>query len=223
MLSGNLSRGIESPVTIDSDVKFSYVLKHNNQFYNLYLGPDGIHLKHEMELLTAWSHWNDGQPLVPVGAGDYAHLWNPSAVVDDGGLWHLLIECGANEDQSDVGLCYVTGNLSGAMFTIVNDYGKVISGAGNAFLGKDSTGNIFSIYGKIESGGKWYVGGAVLNGTDWVESQAFKIAAPGIHVCDPHLAETTEGVTMVVSYDQDSIYELKLNSTFNDIVNKLRN
>jgi hypothetical protein len=203
MLSGNVSIDNKDGTfkTIDTKTYFAYVMKQDNIYYNFYKDSGGIFVKSSPDLIN-WS----SPEMYFAEFNDY-HFWNPAVVVDDSGVWHILVECAKNADQSDVGLCDRTG--------------QVIPGAGNPWMGYVSGKGLMVIYGKL--GKVWSIGAAIIKNGAWVESNSFKIAAPGVHICDPHLAEINGGTVMLLSYDQHSVYELKTSETLSQIYERVKN
>lgn len=231
-LSGNVSidLGNNQYQTIESHAYFAYVFDHNGVFYNFYKDNGGIFAKKSNDLLT-WTALNNGQAVLSEVPGtDYQFMWNPGLVVDDNGVWHLLVECGRAASQSDVGLCYSTATMNGDTidFNVNKSTGIVLLGGGNPWIGNVAGKGLVAVYGKANSpasvfGNEWYVAAAVLpNGqTTWVESNNFRIGATGIHVCDPHLVETPNGVSLLLSYDQHSVYEMKTSQTMSELYDSI--
>lgn len=219
-----------SPIfTVETYVHYAYIFESPTPgvYYNVTkIGFDGdVYIKRSTDLIN-WQILNGGQPVLKHGPGDYSHIWNPGAAIDDNGVWHLFVECGQQGSQADVGLCYSTATMVNDMidFEPNKSPGIVLPGGGNPWIGNVPGKGLVAVYGKANSpvnqfGMEWYVAAAVLpNGsTQWTESPTFRIGETGIHVCDPHLVETTEGVSMLVSYNQNSAYELKTTKTMSEL------
>lgn len=229
-LSGNVSMGNsqDSLVTISSTSKFSYIMEYQGLYYNFFLNNNNIYLSRSSDLFN-WSVMNGGAPvLTGTPETDFAILWNPGVAVDDQGVFHLLVECAKHGDQSDVGLCYATATLQGTSlnFDANKASSQVLPGGGNPWIGFVPGKGLLAVYGKAMNpigtfGNEWYITAAVFKNGAWVENTNFLIGAPGIHVCDPALQETPEGTTMLISYDQHSIYELKTAETLSDLYDRV--
>jgi hypothetical protein len=216
------------PLTVDSGIQHAYVLQHDGVYYNFYKANNGIKVKLSHDLIE-WVEMNDGALVLTEDRNtDWRYTWNPGVAVDDQGVWHLLVECARNADQSDVGLCYATSKLEdGSLnFDANKVQSKVIDGSGNAWVGFVPGKGVFTIYGKVNTptqsyGNEWYISGAVLKNGVWIENEKFHIGFPGIHICDPHLLETEDGTTMLISYDQHSVYELKSPKSLSEIYDSI--
>jgi len=211
-------------VKIESDMNRSYVFEHNGTYYHFFNTGVNIYASRSTDLIK-WTMMNNNQPVMTTQAGTiYGTIWNPSVAIDQNGLWHMLVECETNGDNAIAGLGYATATLNGdnLNFDLNRTSNYVITNAGNAWMTFVPNKGLLIVYGK-SLGFYWYVTAATMENGVFQENANFKISAPNIHIADPHLIETPEGVTMSLSYDQYSIYEMKSNQTMTQLYEQVRN
>lgn len=220
----------ESMSVFDYGLNRSYVFEHNGIYYYAYNSTgDKIYLKKSTDLVN-WQMMNSGNPIMTTHVGEiYGGIWNPSIAIDDNGLWHMLVECETNGDNSIAGLGYATATLNGDMinFDLNRSPNYVIERAGNSWLTFVPGRGMLVVYGKISSpigdiGNEWYITAATMENGVFQENPNFIIGAPGIHVADPHVVETQGGLVMTLSYDQYSVYELRSGQTMEQLYDSVR-
>jgi hypothetical protein len=210
---------------LGSDYRFAYVFKDGSTFYNIVKRPGGMYMFKSSNGYT-WETVNNGNPVLSETPGTiYGTVWNVGVTVDQTGTWHMLIECEQNGDNSKAGLGYATAvmNNDGTInFDLNRSATHAVPLAGNPWLGFVPGKGVMAVYGKINSTSKeWFIKGATLQGSSWVEKDNFSVRAPGIHVCDPHVLEINGKLKLSLSYDQYSIYELTSDITYSDLYDLL--
>lgn len=214
-MNGNLSL---NGSTLGQGYRFAYVMKNNGVFYNFYQNGGNIAMKSSTDLIN----WSVSQTVLTATPGNFAGMWNPGVTVDDNNVWHILVECNGNSDNAQAGLCYShTTMVNGVLNFDANKQAQMATElAGNAWMQNVPGKGIVAIYGK-QVAGLWEIRAGILVNGVMKESQNFKISAPGIHICDPHAIETTAGVTLVLSYDQFSVYELQSQLTMSQLFDQI--
>ena len=207
----------------------SYVFQHGSTYYYLFHANDSIYLSRSSDLIT-WVPMNNGNPVMTQEPGTiYGVIWNPSVAIDSNGVWHMLVECETNGDNAHAGLGYATATLNGDLISFdtnrTSDY--VIRNAGNSWLTFVPNRGMLIVYGKISApigslGEEWYVTAATMENGVFQENSNLVIGAPGIHVADPHIVETSSGLIMALSYDQHSVYEMRSSQTMEQFYDQVR-
>lgn len=216
----NLDGSNQVTVISSGLARFSYVMTYSNllyafvtrnrDVYELTSADDGFTWVEQGKVI---SHSDDPNSI-------YYNIWNVGVDVDDTGAWHMLIECAnASGTAQSVGLGYATGAL--ADLDNNKSAAQVIQSAGNPFVKFVPGKGILAIYGTFK--GVWSTTAATFDGTAWMPHEdKFMISAEGYHICDPHAAETAEGLLLTVSVNQNSIYKTEsLDETFASLYDKL--
>lgn len=202
-------------------LNFTYVMAYRGILYRFGEHGNNIYLDSSQDGIT-WSPTNGGRPIIEHSVdphSDWNQLWNVGADIDSSGVWHILIECSdASPNQINVGLCYAKGDLNG--FVRVNAK-QVIAHGGNPYI-KAVSGGLLIVHGMIYSpfgpfGNEWYITASTLKDGESkfiTHREEFVLGTPGIHDCDPHLAELNGGLTLVFSVDQSHLQTATARLTF---------
>lgn len=224
-MNANLSIGTNNGnlVTLDSDARFSYVFQHGNINY-MFLNRGGSIFLFKASDLYSWVIMNGGQAVLsPEENSNYKNIWNVGAAIDDNGVWHLLIES-SHAGNEVAGLTYATASLNGDYISFQNSKSAnyVIPQAGNAWLGFVPGKGLVTVYGSITASGIWEIRAAVNENGTWVVNDTFLVGENGMHICDPHVLETSSGLLLAFSYDQKYIYELKAPLTLEQFFDEVK-
>lgn len=192
-----------------SGYSFAYVFEHAGTFYNLVNRDGETYLLKSTDLMT-WSTINGGRPVLTKAPGTlYHHIWNVAGVIDDTGLFHLLIESsdpsGEAITQWNVGLAYATGRLVNdeINFDLTRTDHHVIPKGGNPDVKFLPGRGLMVLHGSLE--GAWVTRATTYVNGVWTTHADFGVGTPTVHVCDPSLVELADGTTVLtVSYDQTS-------------------
>lgn len=205
-----------------TSLNFTYVIWYKGLYYMFGEYKRNIYLQTSSNGLN-WQLINNGKPVLThslIIESNWYNLWNVAVDVDSSGTWHLLVECSDNTPiQGHVGLCYSTAKLNGKYISfdanIVED--QVIKNAGNPYL-KIVKGGMLIVHGQINEGygpfdaQHWFITASTRRkgqNAFVTHQDKFSIGTPGIHDCDPHLAEVPgKGLLMLLSVDQSHITTL---------------
>lgn len=200
--------------------RFSYVLFYNGMYYKFIQSDNNIYML-KSSTGVDWDWANGFKPVLnqsPNPRSIYNQIWNVGATVDDSGVWHMLIECADGSGAAtSVGLAYSTGvlNNNSIDFNVARSSTHVIPNGGNPWLqfipGKGILA-FYGVYAKPQGPFKdeWYISAGILpsGSNTWVPKSNFAIGSANIHVADPHAVDLPGGGSMlVISFDQDRIYE----------------
>ncbi len=204
-------------------LNFTYVMAYGGILYRFGEHGNDIYLDSSKDG-AFWTPLNGGRPIIEHSLdpnSDWNQLWNVGADVDADGVWHVLIECSDSKaNQLNVGLCYAKGNLSG--FSRVNPK-QVITHGGNPYVKFVPDRGLLIIHGSIYTpkfpfGNEWYITASTLkNGESKfvTHREEFTLGTPGIHDCDPHMTESSDGgLTLVFSVDQSHLQTVTTKTTF---------
>lgn len=229
-MNGNLSVGTEQGdlVTVSSNDRFAYIMQNGSVYYKFTTRDNGIFMYKSLDLIS-WSIMNNSQPVFSVHSNSiYAAIWNVGVAIDDNSVWHMLIECNREGDNNQAGLGYSTATLNGDLidFNTNASVDYVIKNSGNPWIGNVPGKGLISVYGKVSApignlGNEWYVSVATFENNLWSEHISFRIGSPGIHIADPHVIEFNNKLVMTVSYDQESIYELRSDLNLSQLFDKI--
>jgi len=197
------------------DRRFSYIFKHNSIYYMAYCAEGSgmdIFLMKSIDSVN-WEYLNEGNPILTKSEdinSIYYYLWNVAITIDNNDVWHLFVESAPkvinnyNLLQGGVGLAYSTATLSGDLieFDTNRQASQLVPFGGNPWA-EYKDGKIELIYGSTERG-HWSIKAGIFDMTTFTESD-FEIYEPGVHICDPHLVETTDGRKML-SYSYAQLY-----------------
>lgn len=212
--SASLSDENAVPHQLPAGLNFTYVTKQAGTYYMFGQRNWDIYLRTSADGIT-WSEANEGQPVLTHDAdvnSNWHRLWNIGVDVSDDGTWHLFAECAIEgPGQRDVGLCYAT-SPDAAHF----DSGKqalFLPHGGNPYVKWLTGRGLLIIHGEANDpteqfpGGYWYTTATTiaLDGTVTNHKDVFAVGIPAVHICDPHMIETTVGLTLVVSVDQSHV------------------
>lgn len=211
-MKGNLSLGTSNSdrYNIGDNYRFAYIMKHENYYLNFYNVGGSVFLSKSFDLKN-WVLINNGQPVLSQTANTiYNSIWNVGVAVDDQGVFHLLAET-SSTNNAVAGLAYSTATLSGESinFDANRSNNHVIDLAGNPWIEFVPGRGFVIVYGKLTNDGLWYVSAATMANGVFTEASSMNLGSPNIHVCDPHVLSYNGQLIMVVSYDQDTIYELR--------------
>lgn len=205
-------------------LNFTYVMAYGGLLYRFGEHGNDIYLDASADGVR-WTPTNGGRPIIEHSVdpnSDWNQLWNVGADVDSSGVWHVLIECSDSKaNQLNVGLCYAKGDLNG--FLRANPK-QVIAHGGNPYVKALSDG-LLVVHGMIYSpylmfGNEWYITASTLKSGEskFVTHQdKFVFGTPGVHDCDPHMAESSSGGLMLVfSVDQSHLQTATTKTTFEE-------
>ncbi len=191
---------------------------------------------------TTFAIRNNGQPIMERSSdlsSIYRNFWNPAVCLDeDEDTLHFVIECGAQGDQSDVGLGYSHVSLAALMNAETSGISvsfndnlsteHIISGGGNpdiktvpdrdAILILAGNVNIEDSYWRIRA----HYAPKDLDlafASSWTKSPHFKIDHDAMHTTDPDFIETpgkTYGMLIGYMYNQSSSYQIYVDMTLNE-------
>lgn len=219
---GKLDRAFQS---VGNDYRFSYVFKHASDYFNIVTRDGKVYILKSSDS-TTWTTINNGNPILQqIPDSIYASIWNIAATIDDSNTWHFLAEC-SQTDNAHAGLASFQGTVTpSGDFTLTHSKNDqhVIPFAGNPWLEWIPGKGILTVFGKIDDsspGKDWYISSATRSQSDidtgkgqaqsWIENHNYKIYVPNIHIADPHLAEINGQIYLTLSYNQNSIYQLKI-------------
>lgn len=213
---GDLSVGTSKSdmVSVSKDDRFAYVFQKGQVYYKLHTVNSNIYLTKSSDL-KVWTKLNNGQPVLRQQSGTiYNTIWNVGVDIDDNGVWHLLAEVSATGNENAC-LAYSTATLNGDLinFDLNKSMNCSILKAGNAWVGFVPGKGLVSVYGKMDEQNVWFIKMAVFVNGIWVENNSIEIGERGIHICDPHVLQTQNGLILTLSYDQK--YVFKYESTKN--------
>ncbi len=199
----------------------AYFLNYNEMMYVFYESGGDLYAQTSSDLIT-WSILNNGAPVLSKDAsGNYSNIWNPAVAVDESGMFHMLIEHGKN-GYPDIGLNYHTAYLVNGFldFNPTKKQTYDLPLAGNPELKYLPGQGLISIHGQLNEDSIWYMTYSVLHlgQSNWItKKDSVYIYADGIHICDPSVRETTSGLTLAFSYDQNSSYSVNLDTTYKEL------
>jgi len=220
----------ENFTPIEINRNFTYVLRTGGTYFRFGMYLWDIFLETSADGLV-WTQANGGAPVLrhdtnPDSA--WHRLWNVAVDVGPDGTWHLLAECSdATPNQRAVGLCYATG--AGPESFVRDSGAQLIPDAGNPYLKVMPDGGLLIVHGVLNSAygpyseDYWYVSASTCTaGVCTTHRDRFTLGTPGIHDADPHLAETPDGLILVLSVDQSHCVRLTAESlTLSGLYNSL--
>lgn len=221
-MNGDLSVGTNKSdmVSVSKNDRFAYVFQKDGFYYKLHTASNNVYLMKSQDL-KSWSLMNNGQPVLSQQSGTiYNSIWNVGVDIDSQGVWHLLAEVSATGNENAC-LAYSTASLNGDSinFDLNKSMTCSVSKAGNDWVGYVEGKGIISVYGKMDEQGFWFIKMAVLVSGVWIENESIEIGEAGVHICDPHVLQTENGLILTLSYDQEYIYKLESKKTLEDLFN----
>lgn len=223
-MNGNLSIGTSNDdrQSIGDDYRFAYIMKYQNYYLNFYNVGGSVMLSKSYDL-KSWQLINNGQPVLSQTADTiYNAIWNVGVTVDDNGVFHLLAET-SSAGNDTAGLAYSTATMTGDLISFDPNRSSthVIDLAGNPWLEFVPGRGLVIVYGKLTDNGLWYVSAATMKNGIFKESPNMTIGSQGIHVCDPHVISINGNLVLVVSYDQNKVYELRSKQTMTQFFDEI--
>lgn len=200
--------------SVGKGMRFNYVIEEGEKLFAFYSLLGGIW---RAESDDAGETWGNARQVI---YEDFV-TWNPGAVKDKNGKWHLLVEGDETGKPGQAGVaCYWYTSLDGDSWT---PQGKLIDHCGNAHL-VSVVGGLLVIHGDFSTG-TWQTTISTFdeNKNEWkTHRNQFLIASPGVHVCDPSAIEESDGTILLsVSVDQNSITLTKGIGTFQELFERL--
>lgn len=190
--------------------RFFYFVSYQGILYAFYQNNMTIYFRSTSDLVS-WS--SEAVSLSPEGPTSiYNQMWNVAVQVDSLGQWHLLVECSDSAlDQVNVGLSYMVSNSP--VFETAKTHFMDIPGGGNPEM-KIIPEGLVSIHGLLVNG-YWEIHYSKYL-SSWSSPKPL-IKKDLIHVADPNVKETSSGLWISYSYDQNSLYVLETNYSYRDL------
>lgn len=180
------------------NVAFPYTILHEGVYYTAYgnSAADKIYLMKSTNKID-WEYLNSGDPIIIRDIDDWHYMWNP-AIIISGNVMHMYVETADTGGQNNVGLSYATVDMT---TMAVNKTNHILPTGGNPYIGYMND-KLTLIYGTTETG-HWRIRASEVTNWTTLTQLDFVVEQAGVHICDPHLVETTTGVYLLsYSYDQ---------------------
>lgn len=217
-----------------SDMNFTYTIFRNGTYYNFGLIGRDVYLDKSVDGVN-WQRINGAQPVLRHDAdetSDWNQVWNVAVDVDQNGVWKMAVECSDSApNQLHVGLCYTEANMSGDFidFNSSKVSKQVVLHGGNPYLKILPGRGVLIVHGEVNNpygvfGAEWYVTASTLKDGDTsfiTHQDKFIIGTPGIHDCDPHVAEFNGEMIVNISVDQSHVSTAKSRLTQENLFDQL--
>lgn len=204
----NLSTG--KILSLPFHARFFYFLNHQETLYVFYQENNSIYFRTTEDMISYSAPTLSLSPDSSI----YNQLWNVAVQVDSQGQWHLLVECSdSTPNQQAVGLSYMVS--SGPVFESEKTHFMDIPGGGNPEL-KILPQGMIAIHGQLTAG-FWEIAYSVHNYA-WSTPKTL-IQKDFIHLADPNVTETANGLWISFSFDQVALYAVDIDTTYLDLFN----